>query len=84
MQDIFYIHVLMLLFQCPCKLQYGGEFCDQCAEGYYNYPECTRRFFEIQNLFIVLLFTLLLFSPIFYVLCSKPPSVMELSLLLFL
>ena len=42
--SFFFNHVLMILFQCPCKLQYGGEFCDQCAEGYYNYPECTRMF----------------------------------------
>jgi len=27
--------------QCPCKDNFGGEFCDECAEGYFNFPECT-------------------------------------------
>ena len=29
--------------QCPCKENFAGEFCDQCAEGYFNFPECTRE-----------------------------------------
>ena len=29
--------------QCPCKENFAGEFCDQCAPGYYNFPECKRK-----------------------------------------
>ena len=28
--------------QCPCKDNFAGEFCDKCADGYYNFPECKR------------------------------------------
>ncbi|TRY60964.1 hypothetical protein TCAL_05712 [Tigriopus californicus] len=27
--------------QCPCLENFSGAFCDQCAEGYFNFPECT-------------------------------------------
>ena len=33
--------------QCPCKENFGGAFCDECKEGYYNFPECTRKFVEV-------------------------------------
>ena len=26
--------------QCPCKPNYTGLDCDQCAPGFYNFPEC--------------------------------------------
>ena len=34
--------------QCPCKRQFGGAFCDECAPGYYNFPTCTS---ECENYF---------------------------------
>ena len=33
--------------QCPCKDNFGGEFCDECAEGYFNFPECTRKWITV-------------------------------------
>ena len=30
--------------QCPCKENFGGAFCDECAPGFYNFPECTREY----------------------------------------
>ena len=29
--------------QCPCLDNYSGAFCNECAEGYYNFPECIRK-----------------------------------------
>lgn len=29
--------------QCPCKPNFDGFNCDQCAYGYYNFPSCTRQ-----------------------------------------
>ncbi|ESO00346.1 hypothetical protein HELRODRAFT_83197, partial [Helobdella robusta] len=26
--------------QCNCKPNYVGQACDQCAPGFYKYPEC--------------------------------------------
>ncbi|KAI8485487.1 laminin subunit, partial [Branchiostoma belcheri] len=26
--------------QCPCKYNYAGRYCEGCALGYYNFPEC--------------------------------------------
>ncbi|KAG8442191.1 hypothetical protein GDO86_011115 [Hymenochirus boettgeri] len=28
--------------RCFCKSNFSGEKCDQCAEGFYNYPRCVR------------------------------------------
>ncbi|XP_061588324.1 laminin subunit alpha-3-like isoform X2 [Cololabis saira] len=28
--------------RCICKPKFAGENCDRCADGYYNYPKCTR------------------------------------------
>ena len=40
-----------LIFQCPCKNNFGGDFCKECAQGFYNFPECKRieNFFEKEN-----------------------------------
>jgi len=27
---------------CQCKKGYGGTYCRECAEGYYNWPSCSR------------------------------------------
>ncbi|KAJ9448611.1 Laminin-like protein epi-1 [Diplonema papillatum] len=27
---------------CTCKLGYDGEACNECADGYVNYPTCTK------------------------------------------
>ena len=29
--------------QCLCKENFAGPFCDKCATGYYNFPDCTRK-----------------------------------------
>ena len=26
---------------CDCKDNVVGDKCDECAEGYFNFPECT-------------------------------------------
>ena len=31
------------VLQCPCKENFAGAFCNECAEGYFNFPECTRK-----------------------------------------
>ncbi|XP_077580678.1 laminin subunit alpha-3-like [Stigmatopora nigra] len=28
--------------RCLCKVQFGGENCERCAEGHYYYPQCIR------------------------------------------
>lgn len=30
--------------RCLCKPQFAGENCDRCADGYYYYPQCIRKF----------------------------------------
>lgn len=30
--------------QCPCKPNYTGAKCDQCAQGYYGFPNCSREY----------------------------------------
>ena len=37
--------------QCPCLENFAGAFCDECAEGYFNFPECTRKDKMIINSF---------------------------------
>lgn len=32
--------------RCLCKPQFTGENCDRCADGYYYYPQCIRKFFS--------------------------------------
>lgn len=39
--DIDYL--IIFGFQCPCKANFGGDFCKECAPGYFNYPECKRK-----------------------------------------
>lgn len=29
-------------FQCPCKYNYAGQFCEVCADGYYS-NECKSK-----------------------------------------
>ncbi len=29
--------------QCPCKDNYAGAKCDQCARGFYNFPQCVGK-----------------------------------------
>ena len=33
--------------QCPCRDNYSGTFCDECAPGYYNFPDCIRKLRKI-------------------------------------
>ena len=28
---------------CPCLENFDGAFCDQCAPGYFNFPDCERK-----------------------------------------
>jgi len=30
--------------QCPCKPSYTGAKCDQCAAGYYGFPNCRSEY----------------------------------------
>lgn len=30
--------------QCPCKPSYTGAKCDQCAPGYYGFPNCRSEY----------------------------------------
>ena len=30
--------------QCPCKPNYTGAKCDQCAPGYYGFPNCRSEY----------------------------------------
>ena len=25
---------------CECKENFSGQFCNECADGYFNFPEC--------------------------------------------
>uniref|UniRef100_A0A8C8SFE1 Laminin subunit alpha 3 n=1 Tax=Pelusios castaneus TaxID=367368 RepID=A0A8C8SFE1_9SAUR len=29
--------------RCHCKVNFHGENCEQCAEGYYSFPSCVRK-----------------------------------------
>uniref|UniRef100_A0A8C8SHJ6 Laminin subunit alpha 3 n=1 Tax=Pelusios castaneus TaxID=367368 RepID=A0A8C8SHJ6_9SAUR len=31
--------------RCHCKVNFHGENCEQCAEGYYSFPSCFHDFF---------------------------------------
>ena len=43
--------------QCPCKENYGGTFCDECAPGYYNFPDCIRKISKyFYNFYSILIF----------------------------
>ena len=28
--------------QCTCKANIQGEICDNCTDGYFDFPNCTR------------------------------------------
>lgn len=30
--------------QCKCLSSFGGERCEHCKDGYYNYPKCQCKF----------------------------------------
>ena len=30
--------------QCPCLENFNGTFCDECANGYFGFPDCNRKF----------------------------------------
>ena len=29
--------------QCPCLENFNGTFCDECANGYFGFPDCNRK-----------------------------------------
>ena len=29
--------------QCECKTNYAGRTCEECHDGYYNYPDCDSK-----------------------------------------
>ena len=29
--------------ECSCKAHVGGDKCDTCSAGYYNFPACTGK-----------------------------------------
>jgi len=37
--------------QCPCKPNFDGFNCDQCAYGYYDFPRCTCQLCYLLHLF---------------------------------
>ena len=36
--------------QCNCNDNVVGIHCDQCASEYYNFPNCTSKYFYNRNL----------------------------------
>lgn len=32
---------------CPCKENYVGRRCDMCESGFYNFPDCIRKYTEL-------------------------------------
>lgn len=32
---------------CQCKYNFGGDKCDRCRDGFYNYPTCEGEFLRI-------------------------------------
>ena len=36
------------IVQCPCRNNFGGEFCNECADGFYNFPECVRKLYKVK------------------------------------
>ena len=34
---------------CDCKDNVVGDKCEECAEGYFNFPECTGDLFLLQS-----------------------------------
>uniref|UniRef100_A0A670Y5G0 Laminin subunit alpha 3 n=1 Tax=Pseudonaja textilis TaxID=8673 RepID=A0A670Y5G0_PSETE len=35
--------------RCYCQLNYQGETCDRCADGYHNFPFCYREYHSKSN-----------------------------------
>lgn len=30
--------------ECKCLTNFGGDNCERCKHGYYNYPTCSCRY----------------------------------------
>lgn len=30
--------------RCHCKPNFSGDFCETCADGYYNFPFCLSKY----------------------------------------
>ena len=35
--------------QCRCNINYSGRNCSECANGYFNYPDCACRYLIMLN-----------------------------------
>lgn len=35
--------------QCKCLSSFGGERCERCKHGYYNYPKCQCKYETLEK-----------------------------------
>ena len=56
--------------QCRCNLNYGSRNCSQCANGYFNFPDCACKFLLISQPTISL--SLVTKKPVFDQVSLKP------------